>query len=44
LNGSGWSSTASTTLNTAVVAPMPIAMTMTATAVNSFACQSDLMV
>src|SRR5256885_7701271 len=37
LNGSGRSSTASTTLNTAVLAPTPSAIVATATAVNPFA-------
>ena len=40
-NGSGRSSAASTMLKTAVLAPMPMAMIVTATSVNSRAFSSD---
>src|SRR4029453_19106176 len=43
LNGSGRRSTASTTLNTAVLAPTPKAIVATAMAVNPFEFHSDRM-
>ena len=43
LNGSGRRSTASTTLNTAVLAPTPKAIVATAMAVNPFVFHSERM-